>query len=113
MGASRLPVKSDGGDLKLARRLKRRDDIRRASGRRNRDEDIATAAETPHLALEYLVEPIVVANGGEDGRVGCQRNRRQWIAIEVQTGQKLTRDVLRICCTAAIAGDQELAAGTK
>jgi hypothetical protein len=64
-----------------------------------------------HLPGEDVLEPVVVADCGQNRCVGGQSDRRQGIAIELEPGHEFGSDVLRIGGAAAISGEQELMAG--
>lgn len=86
-------------------------DVRRPAGGRDAEEDVAALAEPEDLALEHLLVTIVIADRGDDGRVGGERDGGQGRAVEEEAGEKLTGDMLGVGGTAAIAGDEESAVG--
>src|SRR4051812_21316268 len=57
-----------------------------------------------------MLKAVVVADGRQDGCVGSQRDSRERIAIEAEARKKFRCHMLRIGCTAAVTGDQDLAA---
>ena len=109
----RGPGETDGRQAAFARRLEGRDHVWRAPRSRNGNKDIAWLTEAPHLPLEDTLEAVIVADCGQDRGVDGKRDRRQWIAIEIQTRQELAGDVLGIGGAAAVAGDLELMSGAK
>ena len=60
------------------------------------------------LTLEHVLEAIVIADRGQDGGVGGQRDGRQRVSIKVEPRQELARDMLSIGGAAAIAGNEKL-----
>ena len=58
-----------------------------------------------------MLKAVVVAGGGEDGAVGGQRDGGQRIAVCDETDEELARDVLGVARAAAVAGDEQRAAG--
>ena len=60
-----------------------------------------------------MVEAVIVADGGERGGVGGERDRRQRIAVEHEAGQEFGGDMLGVGGAAAIAGQHQLAAVAK
>src|SRR6185437_272531 len=89
-------AEADGCDTNGPRRLQRRDDVRRTARRRDRDEHVASAAESAHLTLKRALETIVVTDRGEHRGIGRQRDRGQRIAVEIEPRQKLAGDVLGV-----------------
>ena len=110
---ARSAGEADGDEAEFARRLQRRENVGRASRGRHADEHVALAAEPAHLALEHLLEAVVVADGGERGGVGGKRKGRERRAVEAEAADQLGGDVLRVGGAAAIAGEHDLAAGAQ
>ena len=90
---------------------KRAQHVARASGGRDGKKHVARLPEPAHLALEHMLEAIIVADGGEHRGVGGERHGRQRPAVGDVTRQEFGGQMLRIGSAAAIAGNQELAAG--
>ena len=69
---------------RLPRRGEPADDVRRAAARRERDRDVASAHERAHLALEHLLEGVVVGDARQRSRIGGQRlgGQRPPLALE-------------------------------
>ena len=69
------------------------------------------AAERLDLALEHALGAEVVRDGGEERRVGRERDRRDRRAgvVDRERADELRREVLRVGRAAAVAADQELA----
>src|ERR1700722_15546147 len=105
--AQAVPSESYGRHPHFARGLQRRKHVRRAAGRRYREKDVASAAQAPHLTFERLIESIIVANRSQYRGIGRESNRRERIAVEVQSREELASDMLRIGGAATIARNQE------
>jgi len=99
--------------FRRARRLQRREDVGRTAGRRDGDEHIARATKPAHLTLKCAIEAVIVSDRGQHRRIGRERDGRQRIAVEIQTGQKFAGYMLGIGGAAAVAGEQELAAAAE
>ena len=63
-----------------------------------------------HLAFEYLLIAIVIADCRQNGRVDGQCYRSQWHAVEIQFRQKFPCDMLGISGAATISRQQYFAA---
>ena len=85
--------------------------LRRAPGGRDGEEHVARPPKPAHLALEHVLEAVVVSHRREHRGVGGERHRRQRPAVDQITRQKFRRQMLRVGGAAAVTGDQELAAG--
>ncbi|VTR70631.1 hypothetical protein DESC_810202 [Desulfosarcina cetonica] len=99
-----------------ARRLGRfhgADHVGRISRGGNADEHVPRPAEPRHLPGEDIVEAIIVAHGGEDRSVGGQRHGRIGAPFPLEPTDDLGGEVLGIAGAAAVATDQQLAAGQK
>ncbi|MCY1302189.1 hypothetical protein D9M70_518350 [compost metagenome] len=75
----------------------------------DRHQHIAGLAEGIDLALEDLVEAIVVADGGEDGGIGIERDASQGQAFALEAAHQFGDEMLRVGGRAAIAASQNLA----
>ena len=64
-----------------------------------------------HLPLEHMLEAVIVSHRGQHGRVGGERQRRQWPPVDQIAREKFGGEMLSISSAATIAGDQELATG--
>ena len=82
--------------------------VRRVAAGRDRDRDVAGAAERLHLAREDLVVAVVVGDGGERRGVGGERDRRQRAPLARHATDELGGDVLRVGRAAAVAEEQQL-----
>lgn len=103
---------ADRDNSDFSRRFQGRYDVGRTARGRNRDQNIATSAETADLTFKNAVESVIVSDRRQHGRVGGQRDRGQRIAVEIQTRQELSGNMLCIGGAATVARDQELAAET-
>jgi hypothetical protein len=54
---------------------------------------------------------IIVANAGENGRIGCQGNGCQGRALNLKAVDEFGRQMLSICGAAAVAENKDLVAG--
>jgi len=101
---------SRGAEAELARRLERADHVWAPPGGADTDGEIAWPPERPQLAREDLIESEVVADRGERGGVGGERDRGNGRAVADVAHGELGREVLRVRGTAAIAEEHQLAA---
>src|SRR5262249_25036526 len=101
---------ADGQEAQLTRRPERREHIGGTSRGRDGQKHVARPAKPAHLTLDRLLEAVIVAARGEHRGVGCERNRRQRLTIQQIARENLRRDVLGVGRTAAVAGDEQLAA---
>lgn len=75
------------------------------------EEDVAGLAEGFDLALEDVVEGVVVADGGEDAGVGGEGDGAEGGAIDGEAGYEFGDEVLGVGGGASVAADEELVAG--
>ncbi len=75
------------------------------------DDDVAGPAERLDLAREDLLEGEVVGDGREGRGVGRQGDGRQRPSVPAEAAHQLGREVLRVGGAAAVAEDDQLAAG--
>ena len=104
---------SDRGEAQLARGAQRSEHVRGPARGGQADEHVAGTAEAAHLPCEHLGKAVVIADRGEHGAVGGERDRRQRAAVELEAREELGGDVLGVRGAAAVAGEQHLAAGAK
>jgi hypothetical protein len=95
------------GDSLVPRRLSRAEQIWRVAARRVNHEQIARFRERFDLPREHAVESKVVTSGGEQGRVGRQRDRGVRTAIANVANDVLGREVLRVSRAAPVAAEKE------
>jgi len=112
-----LPAGSSGkpyhSEAFLAGGANRPQDVRRTSGRRDHDQDVAGTAETEDLPFEYPVVAIIVADCGQHRAVGRQCDGGARRTIIVESRQHLAGQVLRIAGAAAVARQKKLAAAAQ
>ncbi len=75
------------------------------------EEDVAGLAEGFDLALEDVVEGVVVADGGEDTGVGGEGNGAEGGTVDGEAGDELGDEVLGVGGGATVAADEEFVAG--
>ena len=97
----------------LARRLERSDDVGRAPRGGDCDEDVAGPSQPPDLPFEGTLEAIIIADRGNNGAVGGQRDSRQRMAVKIQPRQEFAGDMLRVGGAAAISRDQQFIPGAE
>ena len=68
-------------------------------------------AEGFDLALEDVVEGVIVTHGGEDAGVRRESDRAEGGAVDGEAGYELGYEVLGVGCGATVAADEELVAG--
>jgi GDP-L-fucose synthase len=90
-------------------------DVSRGATGADRDQHITGGAERVDLPREHPVEPEVVRIARQVRRVGRQRDRGQSGAVDVlcQPADELGGEMLAVRGAAAVAAQQQLAAGTK
>lgn len=110
-GRFRRAGKADGHEAEIALGFKCAQNVQRASRGRDAKKHIARPPEPARLPFEHMLEAVIVSHCGQDGRVGGHRQRRQGPAVDQITREKFGGEMLRIGGAAAIAGDEELAAG--
>jgi hypothetical protein len=85
--------------------------IRRIAASRKDDEYVARIRECVDLAGEDIIEPIIVADAGQNGSVGAQRNGREGAPVSLISTHQLAGQMLSLGGTAAISADQQLMTG--
>ena len=104
---------ADGDKPALARKAKRRQNIRRFAGGGQRHQHVAALAEPFDLPREHLLETVIVGDRGQRRGVGGQRKRRVTGPVLLVAADDFGGDVLGVGGAAAIADDQQLVAGTQ
>ena len=94
----------------FSRGFKGQEDVSTVSRSRDGYDNIALACERLDLTLKDMLVAVVVACGGQDGRVGGESNRGDAGAIKAKTNYQLAVQMLRIRGAAAVAAPQYLAA---
>ena len=101
----------DGVEAEGVGQLESADAVLRVAGGGDGEEDVAGLAEGFDLALEDVVEGMVVADGGEDAAVGGEGDGTEGGAVDGEAGYELGYEVLGVGCGATVAADEELVAG--
>src|SRR5258708_7671522 len=92
--------------------FQRGDHVRAFARRGNSNDDITSAPKRLYLARKNPVKTKVVARSGESRRVCGQSDRSNRSTTAFEAIGQFRREVLGVGCAAAIAKEQELAAGT-
>src|SRR5207248_225322 len=108
-------AEEDDPHPRRARGLEGADHVRRGAGGADPDEDVVLRAERLDLAREDLLVAEVVAARREQRGVRRERDRRQRAPRGrlAEADDQLRRDVLRVRRAAAVAADEDLAAGAE
>lgn len=85
------------------------DDVGGIAGGGNADEDVACTSERAHLFAEYVVETVVVADGGQRGGVCGQGDGGEFHAFFLKTPGHFGGEVLRVGSRTAVAAGQDFA----
>src|SRR6185312_9444460 len=109
--ASSVAGEADGGEAHLAGLVEGAEDVGRVAGGGDAEEDVAGLAEGFDLALEDVVEAVVVAAGGEDGGVRGEGNGAEGGAVDGEADGEFGGEMLGVGGGATVAGDEELVAG--
>ena len=110
-GAAVVAGVGDGVEAEGAGELEGPDAVLAVAAGGDGEEDVAGLAEGFDLALEDVVEGVVVADGGEDAGVGGESDGAEGGAVDGETGNELGDEVLGVCGGASVAADEELVAG--
>ncbi len=117
-GRLRLDAEGQGGDFfqpssrpgepdcvqaHLVRDLDSLEDVFRITAGADAQGDIALKAKGTNLLGEDLIEMVIIADAGNDRRVGCQGNGRQRPPFNFKTVYEFRSNMLRIRRTAAVA----------
>ena len=98
-------------DAERARALEGLDAVLRVARGGDGEQYVAGLAESFDLALEDVVEVIVVADRGEDAGVRREGNRAESRAVDGEACNELGDQVLSVGSGASIAADEQLVAG--
>ena len=79
------------------------DNVGGVAGGGDADQNVAGTSECAHLFAEYVVETIVVADGGQGGSVRRQRDRGQFHALFFKASGHFGGEVLRVGSRTAVA----------
>jgi hypothetical protein len=101
----------DGVEAEGAGEIERLDAVLLVAGGRDGEQDVPGLSEGFDLALEDVVEGVVVADGGEDAGVGGEGDGSQGGAVDGEAGDELGDEMLGVGGGASVAADEELAAG--
>ena len=89
----------------------RRDQVLAASRGRHQHQDVAPAAVCADLAGEHLLDPVVVDDRGQRGRLRVQGDCRKGGPVVAITPDHLGAQMLGLSSTSTVAGDQQPSAG--
>lgn len=87
------------------------EDVCAFARRSDRQRDVTRTAKRLDLAGENFLKAQIICCRGQRRAVGCQRDRRDGLAIFGVTDREFGREVLRVGRAAAIAEQHDLAAG--
>src|SRR6266496_2625885 len=76
----------------------------------NADGDVAWPGQRLNLSSEYPLKAVVICHRGKNGRISCQRDRRQAGSFNNKAHNEFSGEMLRISRAAAIAEEQKFAA---
>ena len=85
--------------------------VSRITGSANADCNISGRAQSSELTRECLFIAVVIADGGDGGTVGVQRESWEWRSFSKVTPQELGGKVLRIRCASPVAKKYRLMSG--
>lgn len=102
---------ADGGDAHFFGLIEGAEDVGGVAGGGDAEEDVAGLSEGFDLALEEVVEAVVVAGGGEDGRVGGKGDGAEGGTVDGEADDELGYEMLGVGGGASVSGDEELVAG--
>jgi len=108
--AAIAPAKYDTRDAHCPALLKRPENVRGFSGRRDSKKHIVPRHFTSQLPGKDLIEPIVVADRGQDRAIDSERLGRQRSPISSQSTDKFGRQVLCIRRRSAVSRDVDATA---
>ena len=106
-GFGRGPVRADGEQPVLVRRGHRRQHVRAASRRRQRDQHVAGPAVGMDGTAEGVVRPVVVDDRGGRGVLGADGQRGERAPLAVEAADELGGQVLGLGRAAAVADGQQ------
>ncbi len=110
-GAAVVAGVGDGVEAEGAGLLEGADAVPAVAAGGDGEEDVAGLAEGFDLALEDVVEGVVVADGGEDAAVGGEGDGAEGGAVDGEACDELGDEVLGVGGGATVAADEELVAG--
>ena len=110
-GAAIVAGVGDGVHAEAAGALEGLDAVLRVARGGDGEQDVAGLAEGFDLALEDVVEVVVVADRGEDAGVRREGNGAESWAVDGESRDELGDQVLGVGGGAAVAADQQLVAG--
>jgi len=108
--SSPLSRKRNRDGTNLARRLESEEDVSAVAGGGDGHDNIPLSREGLHLALKDVLVAVIVAGGGEDRRIGGERDGGDAGPVVAKTHDKLSIQVLRVRRAAAVAAPEDLAA---
>jgi hypothetical protein len=105
-----MSLHADHHHLACVCRFDGRQHVGRVATRGNGQQHVAGLTQGAHLTRENFVEAVIVADGGEDGAVGRQRDGTELGAFTLETPDELGGKMLSVGGRTAIAACQHLAA---
>jgi hypothetical protein len=106
-GFGRVAGERPRREAALGRGLDRREDVRAAPRRAQRDEDVAGPAVRANLAGEGLLEAVVVRDRREARGVACRQSALSGAALGLEAPDELGRQVLGLRGAAAVADGEQ------
>src|SRR6266481_4860803 len=104
-----LAGKTDGFEVLVRDLFHCRQHVGRITACADADGDVAWPGQRLNLSSEYPLKAIVICHRGKNGRISCQRDRRQAGSFNNKAPNEFRGEMLRISRAAAIAEEQKLA----
>jgi len=111
--AARFAGKSDEISAAGAAGFDASDHVRAIAAGGKGDEDVLRREKGFNLARKDVLEAVVVASGGEDGRIRGDREGRKADAVLAQANDEFGGEMLGVGGAAAVAEENEFAVGAK
>src|SRR5882724_1481134 len=104
-----LAGKTDGFDVLVRGLFHCRQHVGGIAAYADADGDVAWPGQRLNLSSEYPLKAVVICHRGKNGRISCQRDRRQAGSFNNKAPNKFRGEMLRISRAAAIAEEQKFA----
>ena len=104
-----LAGKSDGFEVLVRGLFHCREHVGGIAACANAYGDVAWPGQRLNLSSEYPLKAVVICHRGKDGRISCQRDRRQAGSFNNKAPNEFRGEMLRISRAAAIAEEQKFA----
>src|SRR5437763_9338543 len=105
--AAGFPQQRDDAHPARFGRLGRPNHVRALAARRVQHEQVTRLRQRLDLPRKYLVEPQIIGAGGQEGRIGRERDRPYRGTVALIADDVLSDDVLRVGGAAAVPGEEE------